>query len=103
MKQGRVTSGERSCGRIVADPGQLCGRSAVGHFLWTHDGENGVACDQHTATAMADAEDWHPITDDCTMPGVVWRYSTAEGAGRCEWPSELSADAEVESDALVTP
>jgi hypothetical protein len=91
IHQGRETVGERTCGRIVAFD-QLCGRVAVGHFLWTDEGDNGVACVAHTRWAMAHAVDYHPLGDDCTMPGVQWVYSTAVSAGRCEWPHEAASE-----------
>jgi hypothetical protein len=100
IQQGRITTGERTCGRIVADPERLCGEPAVGHFMWTDDGDNGIACERHTPAGMLNAVDWHPLGDDCTMPGVQWRYSTSEGAGRCEWPHEAAAASDV-ADELV--
>jgi hypothetical protein len=102
MIQGRDTTGERTCGCIVAEPEQLCGLPAVGHFMWTDDGDNGTACNKHTAYAMTQAVDYHPLTDDCTMPGVEWRYTTAEGAGRCEWPNESAESIDVADEMVAS-
>jgi hypothetical protein len=91
VKQGREMVGESTCGRIVADPDVLCGQPSVGHFMWNDTGDNGTACEAHAAWAMTQAVDYHPLAADCTMPGSEWHYSTADGAGFCEFPLTTSA------------
>lgn len=76
---------DHTCGRQV--DGGYCGASAVWHFAWSDDLENGLCCAEHADEALAKGwgVDWHPIGAVCTLPGTLWVGSTFAPPGRCEW------------------
>lgn len=69
-----------------ADP-NLCGKPATWHIIWTPDGENGLACDEHAEYARAHFVNYdrHLFGGVCCMPGsfVVWSWDRPPGL--CIW------------------
>lgn len=56
--------------------GEECGKPATWHIIWTLDGENGSACDEHHASSTAAyvCVCSHRRGPDCMMPGsfILW-------------------------------
>lgn len=88
-------------GRIMDTSAQPCGFSpgdtdattcmepATWHICWTATGENGLACDQHMATAKQFAyADRHPVGIDCAKPGSTWFFEEK----RCACPGTETTD-----------
>lgn len=85
----------------------LCGKPATWHLIWTPDGENGLACDEHAAWANANFTEYdrHPFGGVCCMPGsfVVWSWE--QPPGLCKWAIDdldLVAAANAEAPQLET-
>lgn len=68
----------------------LCGKPAAWHVIWTPDGENSTACEEHAAEAQQrwTAYDRHPFGGVCIMPGTFVVWSWQEPPGLCKWHVE---------------
>lgn len=56
------------------EPPVYCGKPATWHIIWTLEGDNSIACDEHADSARAN---WvfagmHPYSEVCSMPGSRW-------------------------------
>lgn len=85
------------------DINAICGRPATWHLLWDADMENGLACDEHKAVALANwpVYDLHEARDVCNVPDSRWLFTWGDDLpGRCVWHIDddaLAAEANAEA------
>ncbi|HTE57021.1 MAG TPA: hypothetical protein VK698_39480 [Kofleriaceae bacterium] len=81
-----MDTSRQPCGYSPGDTdADTCMRPATWHIAWDVAMENGLACDEHMASAKKFAYvDRHPVGADCSMPGSAWFFEEQ----RCGYPDE---------------